>query len=91
MEWENNKITKVVLKSTLGGNCRLRVPNAMITDDGNVITPAKGLNSNTFYRTETIPAPLISEKAKLNKPVIPETVVYDIKTIAGKLYTLRIK
>ena len=29
LEWENGKISKAVIKSTLGGNCRLRVPNEL--------------------------------------------------------------
>jgi len=91
LEWANGKITKAVIKSTIGGNCRLRVPNNLITDSGGILSPAKGVNSNPFYTTEEVAAPIISEKAKLNKPNIPETVVYDFQTIAGKVYTLKSK
>ena len=35
------------------------------------------------YQTEEVAAPIISEKAKLNKPNIPETVLYDFQTKAG--------
>jgi alpha-L-fucosidase 2 len=88
MQWEKGRLIKVVIKSTLGGNCRVRVPNTLVAADGIILSPAKGINSNAFYRTEIVPSPLISEKAKLNKPNIPETVVYDFKTVAGKVYTL---
>jgi alpha-L-fucosidase 2 len=29
MEWKNGKVVKAVIRSTLGGNLRLRVPNEM--------------------------------------------------------------
>ena len=91
LEWANGKITKAVIKSTIGGNCRLRVPNTLIADAGVVLKPAKGVNSNPFYTTDEVAAPIISEKAKLNKPNIPETVVYDFQTKAGNVYTLKVK
>ena len=87
LEWDNGKITKAVIKSTIGGNCRLRVPNALSGDAGVALKAAKGTNPNPFYQTEKVPAPIISEKAKLNKPNIPETVVYDFQTETGNSYT----
>lgn len=91
LKWDNGKITKAVIKSTLGGNCRLRVPNALAGDSGVALKAAKGSNPNSFYQTEKVAAPIISEKAKLNKPNIPETIVYDFMTEAGKEYTVRMK
>ena len=88
LAWENGRIIKVVIKSTLGGNCRLRVPNNLIADAGITLKPATGINPNPFYRIDEVTAPVISEKAKLNKPNIPETVVYDFQTQEGKVYTL---
>lgn len=91
MEWEDGKITKVIIKSTIGGNCRLRVPNMLYADAGLVIKPAKGVNPNPFYQTEEVASPVISEKAKLNKPIIPETVLYDFQTKSGQVYILKLK
>ena len=91
LEWDNGKITKAVIKSTIGGNCRLRVPNALAGDAGVALKAAKGTNPNSFYETEKVPAPIISEKAKLNKPNIPETVVYDFMTDAGGVYLFNAK
>ena len=34
MQWKEGKIVKAVIKSTLGGNLRLRVPNALMQADG---------------------------------------------------------
>jgi len=91
LEWNDGKITKAVIKSTIGGNCRLRVPNTLIAEAGVVLKPAKGVNPNQFYQNDAVAAPLISAKAKLNKPNIPETVLYDFQTKPGQVYILKLK
>jgi alpha-L-fucosidase 2 len=50
MEWKDGKIIKAIIKSTLGGNLRLRVPNEMKLNDGNELKKAQGENKNPFYR-----------------------------------------
>jgi len=82
--WKNGKLSKVVIKSKLGGNCRLRVPNAIT---GNSLKQAEGDNPNQFYQIDKIATPVISAKANLNKPSINETILYDFDTAAGKTYT----
>jgi alpha-L-fucosidase 2 len=91
MEWENGTLTRVVIKSTLGGNCRLRIPNTLITEDSLLLSPAKGVNSNLFYQPDKVATPIISVEAKLKKLEIKATVLYDFPTEAGKLYTLKLK
>ncbi|HET6766801.1 MAG TPA: glycoside hydrolase family 95 protein, partial [Chitinophagaceae bacterium] len=62
MEWKGSKLVKVVIKSTLGGNLRLRVPNAIrLTSDGS-LENAAGKNPNPFFESEETPAPVISSK-----------------------------
>lgn len=82
--WKNGKLSKVTIKSKLGGNCRLRVPNVL---KGNSLEPANGDNPNQFYQIDKIATPVISAKANLNKPSINETILYDFDTVAGKTYT----
>ncbi|ETZ21515.1 glycoside hydrolase N-terminal domain-containing protein [Pedobacter sp. V48] len=82
--WKNGKLSKVTIKSKLGGNCRLRVPNGL---KGNSLKPAKGDNPNQFYQIDKIATPVISAKANLNKPSINETLLYDFDTVVGKTYT----
>jgi alpha-L-fucosidase 2 len=86
LEWENGKVVKVVIKSNLGGNCRIRVPNSVKADFG--LSEAKGKNTNFFYPVEEIQKPIISDKAKLNLPKIKETFLYDFPTLAGKVYII---
>jgi alpha-L-fucosidase 2 len=86
LQWKDGKVVKVVIKSNLGGNCRIRVPNSVKASFG--LTVAKGNNTNFFYQIEEVKKPIISDKAKLNKLNIKETFLYDFQTTAGKIYTI---
>lgn len=86
LEWENGKIKSVTIKSTLGGNCRLRVPNKLVSEG--ILREASGINPNSFFVIDAVQKPIISEKAKLNKPVIPETILYDFPTKPGEIIVL---
>lgn len=88
MEWKNGKITKLVIKSHLGGNCRLRLPNKLTTNGLNAVN-TEGGNPNPFYQIETIKTPLISDKAKMLKLAIPATEVFDLSTKAGGVYEFK--
>ena len=88
MEWKAAKLVKVVIKSTLGGNLRLRVPNELQRGAGGVLTKATGKNTNPFYDVEETPAAIVSPKANILPPELKETMVYDLPTAAGKSYTL---
>lgn len=88
MKWKDAKLEKIVVKSSIGGNLRLRVPNPMKFGAGGSLRTARGKNENSFYQVEEIPAPVISSKATLTPPQLKETLIYDIKTEPGKSYTL---
>ncbi|QHT71689.1 glycoside hydrolase family 95 protein [Rhodocytophaga rosea] len=88
MQWNGAKLTKVEIKSTLGGNLRLRVPNALQLSKGGALKNASGQNPNPFYFTESTPAPVISDKANVTALRLKETLLYDIPTQPGKVYTL---
>ncbi|MDB5032285.1 glycoside hydrolase family 95 protein [Mucilaginibacter sp.] len=87
MKWKGGKLSELKIKSTVGGNCRLRVPNS-IKLQGGVLKTAKGANPNFFYKNETTAKPIISEKAQLKAPGEKPTLLYDFTTQAGKTYTL---
>ncbi|HTM93633.1 MAG TPA: glycoside hydrolase family 95 protein [Flavisolibacter sp.] len=88
MEWKDGKVVKAVVKSTLGGNLRLRVPGEMKLSTGAALKKATGKNTNSFYQVEETPAPIISDKASIAPLNLKETVVYDLPTATGKVYTL---
>jgi alpha-L-fucosidase 2 len=84
--WENGKIKALKVKSTLGGNLRIRTENPLVLDGKGNLQTAKGENPNPFFKTPVIPAPIISENAKLNPPAVKTTVEYDLATEPGKEY-----
>ncbi|MDB5212018.1 MAG: hypothetical protein JWQ30_2845, partial [Sediminibacterium sp.] len=85
--WKNGKIDKLVIKSNLGGNCRIRTNDPLQLQNGK-LTAAKGDNPNPLFGTDTIARPLISEKAKLDNPRFTIPALYDFDTKPGKVYTL---
>jgi alpha-L-fucosidase 2 len=87
MEWKDGKMTKAVIRSTLGGNLRLRVPNAIKTSGGAPLKKSNGENTNAFYAIAKTPEPIVSGKAVLSPLSIPKTFVYDIPTQRGRAYT----
>jgi len=88
MEWKDGRIIKAVIKSNLGGNLRLRVPNEMKMNNGTALKKATGENTNPFYQTEQTPEPIVSPKATINAPLLKATWVYDIPTQIGKEYII---
>jgi alpha-L-fucosidase 2 len=88
MEWNDDRLVKVIVRSTLGGNLRLRVSNKLKSDNSSTLSTAKGENTNMFYQIEKTPAPIVSPNAKVAAPALKETWEYDIPTQAGKIYTL---
>lgn len=87
MEWKEGKLIKAVIKSSLGGNLRIRVANEIKLLNGALLNKAKDENSNPFYQTEQTPDPVISDKAVLSASILKETFVYDIPTIRGEVCT----
>lgn len=88
MKWKDGKLSEVKIKSTLGGNCRLRTGSKLALQNG-TLKAAGGDNPNPFYYIQPTAKPIISEKAKLNPPNVKPTFVYDFETRAGGMYTLR--
>jgi alpha-L-fucosidase 2 len=89
--WENNIAKEVVIKSGLGGNCRIRVPNEMKLSGNSKLRKAEGKNLNSFFETPEIKKPIISNEAKLNPVEIKNGFLYDFPTEAGKTYILKIR
>jgi alpha-L-fucosidase 2 len=88
MKWKDAKIIKLVIKSTLGGNLRLRLPNVLKQKTGTDLLDAKGENPNPFYFVAETPAAIISEKATIKLLELKPTLVVDIPTKKGNSITL---
>ncbi len=91
MQWKDGKLVKAVIKSNLGGNLRLRVPNEMKLNNGTALKKALGENKNPFYHVEEIPAPIISPKATISTHSLKESFIYDLPSQRGQVYTIVIK
>src|SRR5688572_15796812 len=63
LQWRNGNVTKATIRSTLGGNLRLRLPNAVRQRNGVALKKASGENDNPFFKVERIIDPVVSEKA----------------------------
>lgn len=88
MQWKDAKLIKLVVKSDLGGNLRLRLPNAMKQNSGADLVDAKSENPNPFYFVAETPTAIISEKATIKPLELKPTIVVDIPTKKGSIITL---
>jgi alpha-L-fucosidase 2 len=88
LQWKNAKVVKVVIRSALGGNLRLRVPNEIKMSNGRAVKQAVGKNQNQFYQMEETPTPIISRQAALPPSSLRDTFLYDVPTKQGVTYTL---
>ena len=88
LEWKDGKLSRLVIKSTLGGNCRLRSFTALKAEGKTKLEAAKGENMNPFYLRPEIKKPLVSEKAKLNTLQLRNSFVYDVTTNPGEVFSI---
>jgi alpha-L-fucosidase 2 len=88
IQWRDGRISKVVIHSKLGGNCRVRSWWPLKTAGTTKLVRAAGENSNPFYQVAAGKRPLISPKARIEKAKIGETYLYDIHSDPGKEYIL---
>jgi alpha-L-fucosidase 2 len=80
--WKNNKVDQVLVRSALGGNCRLLVAHPLALSGKGQFGPAQGENPNPFYQK---PDPAAAQ-------TLPSGLqVYDLATEAGKVYVLKAK
>lgn len=86
LSWKSGKVSKLVVKSRIGGNCRLR---SLTPLTGKGLKRAKGDNPNVLYEVPAVDAPLINEKAELNNIELEKTYLYDLETKAGEVYVVK--
>lgn len=87
MKWKSAKLTKLVVKSTLGGNLRLRLPNALKQKSGAELVIAKGENPNPFYFVDETSVAIISDKSTIKPLELKPTILVDIPTQNETIYT----
>lgn len=88
LKWVDGKIERLTVKSTVGGNLRLRTETALTNVDGNKLSVAEGNNSNPLMQPYDTPEPIVKDMSKIPATVLPDTYLYDIPTQAGEEITL---
>lgn len=91
LNWKDGKVSKIVVKSALGGSCRIRIANGLSITGNAKLNAATGENANSFYKVNPIKDPLTSEKANLSGIKLPETQTFDFDTKKGGVYTFSVK
>jgi len=88
LEWKDGKIVRAQIRSTLGGNLRLRLPQPMQATGSVFLKPATGANPNSFYRIHPVAPPVIAPGVTLEPPILSPTFLYDLPTQKGQVITL---
>jgi alpha-L-fucosidase 2 len=90
LEWKAGKISRLVIKSNLGGNCRIRSYSPLKSEGNATLVQAEGENGNPLYRVPHIKNPLISPEARLQPVELRKTFLYDMDTKAGEEYVFSV-
>ncbi len=88
LEWKNGEVVKVIIKSKIGGNCRIRSYTKLVFENKAELPLAKEENKNLFYKVSNIKTPLISKASNLNGIKLKPSYMYDISTSPGQEFTL---
>nr|WP_321376381.1 glycoside hydrolase family 95 protein [uncultured Bacteroides sp.] len=75
MKWADGKLVSAKVKSTIGGNLRIR---SYVHLAG--LQEAKGENSNLLFKTQEVLRPMISERAPLKGTQLTPSYEYDVQT-----------
>lgn len=87
LEWKEGKVTMLKVRSSLGGNLRIRTYDELVMKGGAEMTTASdAVNPNPFYTVPQIAQPLISKDASLVVNPVKDTYLYDLPTSEGKEY-----
>ena len=84
MQWKDGKVVSLKVKSTLGGNLRLRTSSALKMANGTALATATGDNSNPLMQPYLMPDPIVADPSKIPATKLPDTYLYDIPTTAGQ-------
>lgn len=84
LQWVDGKIVKLTIKSTIGGNLRLRSASPLYKTGGVALKAAEGNNTNVLMQPYGMPEPIVKDKSKIPATLLEDTYLYDIPTQAGE-------
>jgi alpha-L-fucosidase 2 len=85
MEWDDKKITRLVVHSSLGGNCKIRLNHEFRSK---LLREANDENSNPFYSITKVQTPIVKQNNADLTVSLPENFLYDLRTKKGKAYVI---
>ncbi|MFD2163075.1 glycoside hydrolase N-terminal domain-containing protein [Paradesertivirga mongoliensis] len=85
MDWDDRKITRLVVHSSLGGNFRIRTSHSLVNTR---LKPSKGRNSNSFYSIPVVKQAIVKQSGVNLTFSLPESFMYDLRTKRGRTYKL---
>ncbi|MGB8492184.1 MAG: glycoside hydrolase family 95-like protein, partial [Bacteroidales bacterium] len=86
IQWKNNELTTASVKSSIGGNCRIRSYYPL---KGKGLKPVKVLNTNPFFNIPEIKAPLIHSATPPSSPTLKKVYEYDVSMKPGEIIVMR--
>ncbi len=85
IKWKDSKLETAVIKSLLGGNCRIR---SYVPLKGKGLKEAKGSNPNTFYEVTKIKTPLSHSTVQATSQNLRKVYEYDVIIKKGEIIEL---
>jgi alpha-L-fucosidase 2 len=86
IQWKNGELVTAIIKSSLGGNCRIR---SYFPLTGKGLIEAKGQNTNPFFKTPDISKPIMNNQELKSQSVSMRKVYeYDLSTRKGDLFVI---
>lgn len=84
-QWKDGEIQTATIKSSLGGNCRIR---SYVPLKAKGLKEAKGVNANLFYQVAEIKKPLIHAENGLIPLNLKKIYEYDVETKRGDVVVI---
>lgn len=86
IQWKEGKVSKAIVKSLLGGNCRLR---SYFPLAGKGLKESSGNNPNPFFKIPEIPKPLIHSKDPPSVLQLKKVYEYDVWMKKGDVIEIK--
>ena len=87
LDWRSGTLSRAVIRSDLGGLCRVR-SNTPLAVEGGRAWPAAGPNPNPLFAIVDAGSPAIDPTATVARTVLPPTSTIDIDTVPGQTMVL---
>lgn len=83
LSWKDGRITRIVIRSRLGGHLRIRAPQPLQSANAIMFPTATGENPNPFFYVDSLKTPLLHSSTNAASDEPYPTWLYDIPTQPG--------